>query len=62
MNYSGVSLESFLKQITFQKINPEGLREIGWVIEEMADAETLTAHKNAVSIRLAKLNEEVKNG
>ena len=57
-NYSGVSLDSFMKQVTFQQINVNGLKEIGWAIEEMAEAETLTAHKKAVSIRLAKIDGE----
>lgn len=51
-NYSGVSLESFQKKITFQKLSAEGLKSIGPVIELMAEAEGLDAHKNAVSIRL----------
>ena len=53
--YSGVNLDSFLKQITFQKITREGLVNIGSAIEVMADAEGLQAHKNAVSIRLKDL-------
>ncbi|PCI94954.1 MAG: histidinol dehydrogenase [Flavobacteriales bacterium] len=51
-NYSGVSLESFQKKITFQKINKEGLKTIGPSIEIMAEAEELYAHKNAVTVRL----------
>ena len=51
-NYSGVSLDSFVKKITYQKISKEGLMNIGPVIEAMAEAEGLYAHKNAVSIRL----------
>jgi len=62
MNYSGVSLESFMKQITFQQISPEGLKEIGWAIGEMAVAETLYAHKEAVSVRLAAIGGEYGNG
>ena len=54
-NYSGVSLDSFVKKITFQEINKEGLKNIGPSIECMAEAEELTAHKNAVSIRLKSL-------
>ena len=54
--YSGVNLDSFLKAITYQKITPEGLKKIGPVIQSMANAEGLEAHKNAVSIRLKKLN------
>ncbi len=53
--YSGVSLDSYLKKITFQKISREGLLDLGPVIEQMAEAEQLMAHKNAVSIRLQKL-------
>ena len=54
-NYSGVNLDSFLKTITFQKISKEGLRGIGSAIEEMAMAEGLFAHKNAVTLRLKYL-------
>ncbi|PWG04382.1 histidinol dehydrogenase [Polaribacter aquimarinus] len=53
--YSGVNLDSFTKSITFQKISKEGIQTIGNVIELMADAEGLKAHKNAVSIRLKDL-------
>jgi histidinol dehydrogenase len=53
--YSGVSLDSFVKKITFQYITPEGLRNIGNTIEVMAEAEGLEAHKNAVSIRLKEI-------
>jgi histidinol dehydrogenase len=55
-NYSGVSLDSFVKKITFQSITQEGLKNIGKTIEVMAEAESLTAHKNAVTVRLNKLN------
>ncbi|WP_159475127.1 histidinol dehydrogenase [Chryseobacterium sp. 18068] len=51
-NYSGVSLDSFVKKITFQNLSKEGLRNLGKTIELMAEAEGLFAHKNAVSIRL----------
>lgn len=51
-NYSGVSLDSFVKKITFQHLSKEGLKNIGKTIEIMAEAEGLIAHKNAVSIRL----------
>ncbi|WP_266205727.1 histidinol dehydrogenase [Pontibacter kalidii] len=54
--YSGVSLDSFVKKITFQYITREGLQHIGKTIETMAEAEGLEAHKNAVSIRLKELN------
>ncbi|QCR24936.1 histidinol dehydrogenase [Pontibacter sp. SGAir0037] len=55
--YSGVSLDSFVKKITFQHISPEGIKSIGKTVEVMAEAEGLQAHKNAVSIRL----KEVEN-
>lgn len=51
-NYSGVSLDSFVKKITYQKITSEGLEKLGPTIEIMAENEMLDAHKNAVSIRL----------
>jgi len=50
--YSGVSLDSFVKKITFQKISKEGLQNIGKTVEVMSANEELDAHKNAVSIRL----------
>ncbi len=53
--YSGVSLDSFVKKITIQHITPEGLQELGPVVEAMAEAESLDAHKRAVSVRLASL-------
>jgi histidinol dehydrogenase len=54
-NYSGVSLDSFVKKITVQKLTPKGIQNLGPTIEIMAAAEQLDAHKNAVSIRLKKL-------
>ncbi len=51
-NYSGVSLDSFVKKITYQEISQEGIQNIGKAIEVMAEAEELLAHKNAVSLRL----------
>ena len=54
-NYSGVSTESFLKKISFQEISREGINKLGPAIELMAEAESLTGHKNAVSIRLKNL-------
>lgn len=54
--YSGVNLDSFLKSITFQNISEQGIKNIGGAIEQMAEAEGLFAHKNAVSIRLKDLN------
>lgn len=54
--YSGVSLDSFIRKITFQEITPEGIQAIGPAIEVMAANEHLDAHKNAVSVRLKALN------
>lgn len=54
-SYSGVNLDSFLRKITFQEISKEGLKNIGPVIEKMAAAEELEAHKNAITLRLKKL-------
>lgn len=53
--YSGVSLDSFVKKITFQEITQSGIQQIGRTIEQMAEAEGLDAHKNAVTIRLNSL-------
>lgn len=50
--YSGVSLDSFVKKITFQQLDAQGLRNIGSAVALMAEAEGLDAHKNAVAIRL----------
>ena len=57
-NYSGVSLDSFVKKITFQNITKNGIQNIGKTIELMAEAEELMAHKNAVSVRLKYLENE----
>jgi len=51
-SYSGVSLDSFVKKITFQKLSKDGLKKIGKVVELMAEAEGLNAHKNAITVRL----------
>ena len=51
-SYSGVSLDSFVKNITFQELTKEGILNIGPAIELMAEAEQLFAHKNAVTLRL----------
>lgn len=64
-NYSGVSLDSFVKKITFQKLSEEGILNLGKTIELMAEAEHLHAHKNAISVRLkhiAKDHTEDKEG
>ena len=58
--YSGVNLDSFLKNITFQEITKEGLSTIGNTIELMAEAEGLMAHKNAVTIRLKSIGDGSK--
>lgn len=55
--YSGVSLDSFVKKITFQKVEKAGISELGPHIEVMAEAEGLRAHKNAVSVRLKSLEK-----
>lgn len=54
-NYSGVSLDSFVRKITFQRLTAEGIQNIGPAIECMAEAEQLFAHKNAVTLRLKSL-------
>lgn len=56
--YSGVSLDSFCKKITFQKITPGGLNELGRTIEQLALAEGLYAHARAVTIRTKTYNNE----
>ena len=57
-SYTGVSTESFIKKISFQEVTGEGIRNLGPAIELMAEAESLQAHKNAVTLRLKSL----KNG
>ncbi|NCD69988.1 histidinol dehydrogenase [Mucilaginibacter agri] len=52
--YSGVSVDSFVKKITFQHISPQGITNIGPTVEILAELEGLHAHKNAVTVRLAK--------
>ena len=59
-NYSGVSLDSFVKKITYQKITPKGLKALGPVVEIMAANEQLDAHKQAVSFRLEYLKQQKK--
>jgi histidinol dehydrogenase len=53
--YSGVSVDSFVKKVTFQHITPEGIKNIGPTVETLAELEGLQAHRNAVSIRLSEL-------
>jgi histidinol dehydrogenase len=57
-NYSGVSVESFTKKISFQEINAAGIRNLGNTIELMAEAESLLGHKNAVTVRLKSLEND----
>jgi len=59
--YSGVSLDSFVKKVTFQQLSKEGIKNIGNAVELMAAAEGLDAHKNAVSIRLKSQHIVVKD-
>ncbi len=59
-SYSGVNLNSFTKNITFQEISKEGLKNIGPAIEKMAEAEQLDAHKNAVTLRLKEIKQMPK--
>ena len=53
--YSGVNLDSFCRKITFQHIQPEGIKAIGQAVELMAEAEGLDAHRNAMTLRINKL-------
>ena len=53
--YSGVSLDSFVKKITFQQLSEEGIASIGTAVETMAEAEELFAHKNAMTLRLGEV-------
>ena len=54
--YSGVNLDSYRKKITYQEITDEGLKNIGNAIQAMAEAENLTAHSNAVKVRMSVKN------
>ena len=53
--YSGVSLDSFIRKITFQHITPEGIRRIGHAVERMAENEQLQAHRNAMTVRIESI-------
>lgn len=57
-NYSGVTLSSFTKEITFQELTKTGIKNLGPTIEILAETEALIAHKNAVSVRLKALENE----
>ena len=60
--YSGVSLDSFVKKITFQQLSEEGIAGIGVAVETMAEAEELFAHKNAMTLRLGEVSaQQAKN-
>lgn len=56
--YSGVSVDSFVKKITFQQLSQQGLKNIGRTVELMAEAEGLEAHANAVRVRLHSVKNE----
>jgi histidinol dehydrogenase len=55
--YSGVSVDSFVRKITFQQISEEGIKNLGPTVKLMAEAEELFAHKNAVTLRLKSLEK-----
>ena len=57
-SYSGVSVDSFVRKITFQKLTADGVKNLGRTIECLAEAEHLQAHKNAITVRLEKLAAE----
>lgn len=56
--YSGVSLDSFVKKITFQELTPDGLKGLSGALRQLADAEHLDAHRNAVDVRLKYMEEK----
>lgn len=55
--FAGVALESFMKYITYQQLSEDGIRALGPVVEQMAEAEQLQGHKYAVTVRLEKLKK-----
>ncbi|MGJ8684980.1 MAG: histidinol dehydrogenase [Nonlabens sp.] len=57
-NYSGVSVDSFVNKVTYQKATAQGIKNLGPAVEIMATAEGLDAHKNAVTLRLNTLKNE----
>ena len=59
-NYSGVSVDSFVNKVTYQKATAQGIKNLGPAVELMATAEGLDAHKNAVSVRLRELEKTIK--
>jgi histidinol dehydrogenase len=58
--YSGVSVDSFVKKITFQHISEAGIKNIGSTVEVLAELEGLQAHKNAVSVRIAHNDKKIE--
>jgi histidinol dehydrogenase len=58
--YNGVNLDSYCRKVTFQHLTEEGVRQIGHVVELMAEAEQLDAHKNAMSVRIKSLGKSRK--
>lgn len=59
--YSGLSLDSFQRKMTLQELTPEGIRNIGKTVVQMADAEELTAHANAMRLRVAAVEATTEN-
>lgn len=55
--YSGVNIDSFCRKITFQHLTPQGIQSIGRAVEVMAEAESLDAHRNAMTLRMEDLQE-----
>lgn len=55
-SFSGLNMDSFMKKITFQEITAAGLKNLGPVVERMAEAEHLEAHRNAISVRLKTIS------
>lgn len=60
-SYSGLNMDAYFKKITFQKATKQGLEIIGPFVEQLAEAEQLLAHKNAVSIRIKTIEDENNN-
>jgi histidinol dehydrogenase len=56
--YNGVNLDSYCRKITFQHLTAEGIQQIGRAVEQMAEAEQLDAHKNAMSVRIRSIASE----
>ena len=58
--YNGVNLDSYCRKVTFQHLSEEGVRSIGRAVELMAEAEQLDAHKNAMTVRMAEIEDKSK--